>query len=259
MAIATMETAAEYREATEILAAAAYRDIQTFWASLDTTDGVAVRVALSGVLPDLVATYGEAVATLAAQRFEIMREIYGPGPGFVAKPAAPAAPERVIASTTAVLAPLFRGAANDPALALQEVQGVAGRFIKEQGRTTIEDNTARDRTALGYRRVLTGDGNCGFCVMVASRDVLYGSEQGARYAKDGKRYHTRCDCVPEAIYQIDRHLDDPDRLALEDRYSSARKLAGPDPKDISYVLRARAQGKSDAEILLYLQNPRPRK
>jgi len=255
--MAGLLTATDYRDASNLLVESALDEIRRFWGSLDFSNPVAVRRVLELVMPDLVSTYGEAVAALAAARFEMIRVEAGAAKAFTARPSATPDPERVNASTRAVIGSLFQ-ANPDPETALKEVSGVADRFIKEAGRTTIADNTARDRAALGFRRVLTGDGNCGFCVMVASRDLLYNSRSSAVARKgDGNRYHTRCDCVPEPVYDYDSHISDPDRLALEERYLGARQIASSgDPDEISYVLRAQSSGKSTEEIKEYLAKKR---
>lgn len=232
-----LTTTAGYRNATSILVSRALRDLEAVWRTFDVTDGVGVRVVLEAVLPDLVATYGSAVATLAAQRFEAMRDAARVPGRFTARPAPPPVPERVNASMRAVIKPLFQAAPDGP-LALQEVGGVLSRFIKEPGRETIVQNTRRDRYAIGYRRRPTGPTTCGFCLMLASRLDLYESKQAAtRRASDGGRYHTRCDCEPEAVYDFEAHRRDPQRLDLERTYKDAVSKVGHDPDDITHYLR----------------------
>src|SRR5690606_13670915 len=210
-----LTTTAGYRDATSVLVGLAVRDLTAVWRTLDVGNALGVRAVLEAVLPDLVQAYGSAVATLAAQRFEAMRDAARAPGRFTARPAPPPIPDRVNASMRAVIGPLFRADPDGP-LALQEVEGVMSRFIKEAGRDTVAQNLRRDRYALGYRRVPTGPTTCGFCLMLASRLDLYESKQSAASrASDGGRYHTRCDCVPEPVYNFEAHRRDPQRLALE--------------------------------------------
>lgn len=55
-----------------------------------------------------------------------------------------------------------------------------------------------------FARVLTGNDNCAFCVMVASRGAVYASKRAAgdtNFAAD--KYHTGCDCIAVPVLAND--------------------------------------------------------
>lgn len=73
------------------------------------------------------------------------------------------------------------------------------RHVIQAGRdTTVKLAVASE--AIGWARVLTGAENCAFCVMLASRGPVYGSEKSAKFTADMKRYHDGCDCRVVAVY-----------------------------------------------------------
>lgn len=86
--------------------------------------------------------------------------------------------------------------------------GVVERHTRMPSREAITDAVeAADGEAggefIGYARVLTGEENCPFCVMLASRGAVYPSEKAARYvsprskrydAREPHKFHDWCDC-----------------------------------------------------------------
>lgn len=70
---------------------------------------------------------------------------------------------------------------------------------------------------LGWARVLTGERNCSFCAMLASRGAVYKSEKTA-----GFEPHDRCDCHPELVVKGQRWDGDDMAAALQDLWEDAR-------------------------------------
>lgn len=253
-----ISSAHQYRELTAVLVEEATSSLAVLWDAIYTgNNAVELRMILEDFLPLLVQAYGEAVAEVAIDWFMDIRESAGAVTPYTPKLITPDAAERVNASMRAVLTPLF-GENPNPDLALKEVQRVLDRFVREPGRETIAYNSSHDSACLGYRRVPRGRTTCGWCIAVASREVLYRTEDAALHTGFGQRYHTGCDCEAEPVYDYDRHLNDPSRLGFEDQYYSAVELVGGNFDDITYAISARNKGLSDEHILEYLKNPRPR-
>lgn len=70
------------------------------------------------------------------------------------------------------------------------------RHARQAGREAITDTADSAGDRIGWARVLTGEENCGFCAMLASRGPVYTSEKAARF-RGGQRadaFHDHCDC-----------------------------------------------------------------
>ena len=94
-----------------------------------------------------------------------------------------------------------------------------------------EAEYARDSTlALNWARVLTGQENCGFCVMLASRGPVYETAQTAGRVRasaafrevHGRQwmnsYHPNCDCVVVPVYDYEDWVGQDQYEALEEWY-----------------------------------------
>ena len=186
---------------------AARRDLQRFWMRLDLTDLVAVREALNEFLPVLVDRYGAASAELAAQWAESLL-----GAAVLANPVVDVAPAVSWSLTSA-----FQG---NPTQSLSTLGIVVDRLVKQHGRDTIADSSAR--AGVRWARVPSGAETCAFCLILASRGDAYHS---AESAGEGRKFHGDCDCVATPI-RDERDLPkgyDPE--ALSRMYADARDKA----------------------------------
>jgi hypothetical protein len=98
---------------------------------------------------------------------------------------------------------------DNPLGTLLTLQASAPKYSLAAGRETIQDNTARDPEASGWKRVTRG-GACGFCRMLAGRGAVY-KEGSVHFAA-----HPDCNCaavpswdkdapeVPASLYQASR-------------------------------------------------------
>lgn len=213
------------------------QEIRSFWRGLDVADPVAAVLALEEFLPDVVQAYGELGAAAAADFYEELRE---------ASPAARKAYTAILADAPNVeqirgsakwaAAPLFKKTTDglllipdpDPAAALSRVANLTDRLVKKQSRDTISLNSERDPARARFARVPTGSTTCAFCMMLAGRGAVYGSESSASHD-----YHGDCDCIPTPVWDesdLDRIKDendyDPD--ALYHAYKQARRETGSD-------------------------------
>lgn len=201
----------------------ARRDLLAFWRSLDLQDPDGVVRALEGFMPDLVQTYGDMGATLAADFYDELREespavsrAYSARLGDAAKI------DQVRASTRWAMGPLFGRSDNPgPAQAITNLAGSTKRLVLVSSRSTVRVNVAEDPDAIGWRRVGDGD-SCPFCRMLIGRGEVYSAET-ARFGA-----HDRCGCqaepawgsgTPATVHQFiatKRSLSDADRARVKD-------------------------------------------
>ena len=176
---------------------------------------------------EMLRTYGDVTATLAADRFE---ELTGYPPTMVR----PVDPERANARLGWALDPLATGTALQ---AWGRVQQVTDELVKQPGRSTMIRSSVEN--AIRFARVPTGAGTCAFCYTLASRGAVYTSRTTAG---DMTKYHGDCDCRVEPV----KSQEDLDRLEaagykpdeLYQAYLSARESAGASTKAILAELRA---------------------
>lgn len=162
-----MATTEQYVAAQNGAVRLAVRALRRFWVSLDLTDGVAVREALTAFWPDLLATYGEMAATMAADRFEATT-------GLSAVMVRPVDPERANARMRWAISPLFDREGD----ALGRLEVLVDELVKQPGRSTMIRSAIKHR--LGAVRIAT-PGACGFCLEQVT-------------APDLSKFHGVCDC-----------------------------------------------------------------
>ena len=144
-------------------------------------------------------------ATIAANYYEMFRAADAPGlASRIASRVVLAAPPPVAqirASVSATArAGVFRAlrAGKPFEVAMQngmvEVSGSVSRLALQGGRDTIQQEVARDATALGWARVASASA-CAFCAMLASRGPVYKEESVDFEA------HDHCTCGAEPVYQ----------------------------------------------------------
>lgn len=85
-----------------------------------------------------------------------------------------------------------------------QIMGSILRHAQNGSRQTLADNQKSDPVALGYVRV-TRDKPCYFCVMLASRGVVYGDDSFAasdpRFTGEGTvKVHDHCQCTFKPVY-----------------------------------------------------------
>lgn len=208
----------------------AKRDLAGFFQTLDVWgDPARVRDALLEFVPDLVTAYGDTAAVLAADFYDMLRDVPPSAASFSAVAARPVPFEQAAASTRWGVGPLF-AAEPDPAGALSLLEGAVQRLTLAPARDTVFESAWADSVTTGVARVPRGLNTCTFCKMIASRGPVYRSEvsasmvvgrgslrtgydaagkrlpgrigQGikARGVRDiGQTFHDNCHCVPVVI------------------------------------------------------------
>jgi hypothetical protein len=184
--------------------AGTYENLLRLWAIVDPRD-------LSGTIDTFVRAavilagrdYDRS-SGVAARYFNLFRRLEGvPGTASAALAPAPTAEQMSDQIRGATIASIVRarraGLTVEGAKrrALTTVLGTVGKLVLNGGRMTIIGSVARDRQALGWGRVTSGD-PCAFCRMLASRGPTYRSERAADFHP-----HDSCGCSAEVIYRGD--------------------------------------------------------
>jgi hypothetical protein len=218
--VPTTETDVAFlRASNQRVVALAKEALGKFWATLDLTDPVGSRDALLEFMPQLVALYGQAAATVAADWYENIRAKDVPG-RFTAVLAESAPAEQVQRNVRYQAGALF---SDTPMAMLNTLGGALQLHVVNAGRETIRSNAYRDIARPRYARVPTGGKTCAFCLMLASRGFVYAS---AATAGKGDKYHHDCDCQAIVDFTDDPRIDGYDPGYLYDVYRAARASSG---------------------------------
>ncbi|MHA7210798.1 VG15 protein [Arthrobacter sp. MDT1-65] len=190
--MATATQVAEFREQSQSLVALAQSDLADFWGSLDVErDPFAARDNVSEFLPELVAAYGNAEALIAADFYDMLRDVPPSAASFNALMADPPnVPEQFRAVASWAIGPLL-SPVPDALTALTRLDGAVNRLVMEPNRATIIGSVARDKQAVGWQRNVRA-GSCRFCQMLAARGGVYKRETALVAAHD----HCQCSAVP---------------------------------------------------------------
>lgn len=150
---------AAHRRELRTLTGLAERDLAALWR--EVTDAELARNSLTDILARLVAIYGTAAATLAADYFDESREAAGARGRFRAIPATPVADEALEVLARVAAGPLFQ-AKPDFLSALTLARGGLQRHVANVDRETVRRSSLDDPKARGWMRV--GDGaTCTWC------------------------------------------------------------------------------------------------
>lgn len=168
----------------ELIIAEALLDLGASWVA---GSAETVRDNLEGVLPDLVAFYGPAAASLGADWYDELRDFANPGPRFRAVPA-----ELPDLGATDALAgwgtgPLFQ-AEPDMDATRSQIEGGLQKLLGDMHRDTVIGSLTQDPSGKGWSRRTTGK-SCPFCVAIAARGAVYSARTGNFSS------HDHCDCI----------------------------------------------------------------
>lgn len=258
------ESIEQYRRDSSQLSALVAKELADYFGVLDLSRPEAVRDALMEFVPLLVTEYGEVAAALALEWYEQLRFESGATGSYVAAAVLPSVinPERVEAKVRYAAGHLFdreyeaKGADGGlivvrkpaaPEKALSVLTAATDKYVKQHGREAIAWNAQHE--GVRYARVPTGAKTCSFCLLLASRDAVYLSEQSAGSKKFGSEneFHGFCDCEIVPIrtandyppgYLPDQH-ESMYRDALADNGAEVRAfLESLDPDDKHRQLKA---------------------
>jgi hypothetical protein len=189
--VATAAQVAAFSGYNQDLVVLAKRDLASFWASLNVAGSpIGVRDALLAFFPELVQSYGDAAAFLAADFYDELRGNAPSASRFRAIVSSPPAAAQTEGSARWGLGPLFLPDPV-PGQALANLSGSLQRLVLQSGRSTIIESANRDPARWGFARVAIGK-TCKWCLMLAGRGFVYGSEESAGGFND---WHDDCNCV----------------------------------------------------------------
>lgn len=200
--------------------------LDAFFSRLPDDPAIA-RNQLIVFVPALVARFGPVAAELAVEYYQ---QATG-SKSFHAMPAETAlTDEHMERSIRRVAGGLWAG---ERSAVLETTRGFTGRWVRDYGRETVIRNARRER--VGFARVPTGAKTCSFCLIMASRGVVYKSGESAGSVR---KFHDHCDCEIVRVGDSESYPFDylPDNaLAM---YEHARELSGSDRiEDITAEMR----------------------
>ncbi|MGW5735726.1 MULTISPECIES: VG15 protein [Streptomyces] len=177
---------------------------------------------------DIVVDYREQSRKLARKFYKDLRRIQGATTPMTWPPVDKLAERREAVSSFLVHGPLTvdreikrhpNADLNDPKFirdldaimtkAASKSASDAARLTENGGRHALHEAVASDKGAIGYYRQAQA-GACAFCLMLASRGVVYKTRKSAQHGDyigaDGKpAYHRNCHCQPVPVFV--RHID----------------------------------------------------
>lgn len=194
----TSQQRQSFQQADADLDVVAGQRVSDLVSMLSVSDPLEFKAGVLDILPGLVAELSDVSALIGADMYETAREQAEARGRFVVDLADPPSAEQVEASSRWALGPLFQA---ESALTLSEVAALvsanleasAARLVREGGRRTVTENSARDPAKPRYRRVLSGGkkSHCDFCTMLSGRGFVYHTKDTAG---SGKHWHDRCGC-----------------------------------------------------------------
>lgn len=177
-----MATPEQLRKGQDALARLAANDMAAMWRQV--SNAVEARKALRDILPDLIRTYGQAAASMAAEWYDEARAVAGIGGAFTALPAD-------LGDAGADALAMWASEHGTDIQAIRALtEGGLQRRINNYSRETVMGSALADPAADGWQRV--GVGACPFCAMLIGRGAVY-SERSADFASHD---HCHCAAVP---------------------------------------------------------------
>lgn len=209
------ERARQLRRAQDGVSALVLRDLEAFWASLNLSRPEAARNALLDFTQVLVATYGEAAASAAAEWYDEVRAAERVPGRFRATMVVPDESMAMSQTVHRLAGALFT---DDPGRVLIGLASAAPKYALAGSRQTIVRSTARDPRASGWQRVVRPDA-CGFCRMLRGRGAVY------REATVGFAAHKSCHCAAVPSW-------DPNAPEVDVRlYEASRRTSAMSPDE----------------------------
>lgn len=165
-------------------------------------------------VPTITNKYGNISALVASEYYDEIRSLAKTPYPYTSTLAETVSIEQVESSVRYASRHLFNG---NKQAAMDYLNGVIDKYVKQPARDTIALNSSRDPAKPKFARVPTGSKTCAWCLMLAGRGFVYSSAKSA--GKLGQ-YHKACDCQPVPSFGDDR-LKGYDPKALEEMYEKA--------------------------------------
>lgn len=199
-------------------------EFAAFFGALDLMRPELVRDALLEFVPVLVNEYGPIGAEVAADWYVEQRG--GVDDGFRVLAASASVSDEDMQDQTRFLAgKLWTPSPHELASSLM-VQ--VDKWVRQPARDTVRINAGRE--GVGWARVPRGRKTCSWCLILASRDAVYFSEQAATVrSRDGEAFHGDCDCEAVRIGIGDEYPTDYLPGDFYNMYEVAVDVAATDP------------------------------
>lgn len=210
-----MATPNSLRKQIAALTRLAKGDLDDLFRRVSDSKSPELRSALLDVLPELVATYGSASASLAADWYDELRDEAAARGRFSAIPA------ELGDTKTEGLVGWAMEKSKDGSSFESLIAGGLQERIANASRLTVARSSYEDPQSVGWKRV--GGGGCDFCLMLIDRDELY-SEATADFAS-----HNNCNCSAYPLIRGAEPIDVKDYIKseryIEDDIERAKKNA----------------------------------
>lgn len=185
-----MATTDQLRNDISALVRLAERDLDVLFAEAADGRSQVLRAALMDVLPVLVATYGAAAASVAADWYDELRAEAGVTGRFTAIPA------ELRDAGASGLVGYAMGTATDEKAFRSLISGGLQLRVANASRQTVMGSAIADPRATGWQRVGSGS-SCPFCSMLIGRGAVY-TEAGVDF---GAHDHDDCQAAPAFVGQ----------------------------------------------------------
>lgn len=213
--MATASQVAEFRRANQDLTLLAQSQLRDFLSNFRLDgDPARVRNALLQFFPELVTEFGDISALLAADFYDMLRDVPPSAASFQAAYARPVDPAKAEGSVRWAAGALF---AEDAPLFTTQILGATQRLVTQRGRDTVFDNAGRDPVRTSVARIPSGADTCEFCIRLASRGAVYTDLVSAGQMNE---FHDNCDCVPTVIRSKRDFPEGHDLQKFVDLYTS---------------------------------------
>lgn len=173
-----------------------------------------MRNALLAFFPELITEFGDISALLAADFYDMLRDVPPSAASFQAAYARPVDPAKAEGSVRWAVGALF---AEDAPMFTSQILGATQRLVTQRGRDTVFDNAGRDPVRTSVARIPSGTDTCEFCIRMASRGAVYTDLASAGEMND---FHDLCDCVPTVIRSKRDYPEGHDLAKFTDLYTS---------------------------------------
>lgn len=174
--------------------------IKDAWSS---TEQEALLEQLTQLADDILASYGDAAATVSANLYAEIAEMSGILHGGV-QIADPMAHERIKGRINKLLNQYQMDDYFDYEGFLEALKSLIRSAVRGQAGRTIIEQAERDsgKYEIRYARVPMGNETCAWCIMLASQGYVYKSKESASYKKNkyglrsaAEHFHDNCDCI----------------------------------------------------------------
>lgn len=222
----TLVDVEQFRLANQGITAMAELELQDLWGTLNLSFPGESRDSLLAFVPAITEKYGNMSALVAADWYDDLRPTGTLITGAFRAPLASPVPATAVASTVRFGARHLWSLA--PAVTLSLLSVAVTEYALRPGRQTIAQAVRQDTSRRArYARIPSGKETCAFCLSMASRGFVYGSEASASFeGSQFDTYHGDCDCVPTPEWSEDPLIEGYDPDPMYAMYLKARDEAG---------------------------------